>query len=474
MGIACSDKTLFMDINKKSRRQLRLQSWAFLILFLAVMGLLATISVLYHAEFDWTATGRHTLSEASIKVLERMPEPLLITSYQSGGDTSPERLRVKDLIKRYQKHKANIELKFVDPITNPDIVRELGIRMNGEMIANYTNRSEHITSFDETSLTNSLQRMLRSAQRPIVFISGHRERDPLGQANHDLGAFFTNLGKKGLPTKKVNLAQERAIPADTTVLAIAGPETDYLDWEIKLIKEYLDRGGNLLWLHDPLSKVNLPALATHLGIKFEPGIIIDLEVSTVGIKDPTIVMAAEYPAHVITQNFSFITLFPRVAAIETKDQAGWQYSPILHSIANSWLEKGELTKAVRFDQQVDKQGPINFGVAGQREINNGTDTPSDKPKKTAAKMQRLVVLGDGDFLSNAFLGNQGNQQLGENIINWLAQDDNFIDIPPTTAPGSKLTMSETNWALLGAFFFLALPATLIGTGVFIWLRRRRR
>jgi len=463
-----------MDINKKSRRQLRIQSWAFLILFLAVMGLLAAISVFYHAEFDWTATGRHTLSNASVKVLERMPEPLLITSYQSGGDNSPERLRVKELIKRYQKHKPNIELKFVDPITNPDIVRELAIRVNGEMIASYNKRSEHITSFDETSITNTLQRMLRSAQRPIVFVSGHKERDPLGQANHDLGVFFDNLAKKGLITKKVNLVLDHTIPADTAVLAIAGPETDYFEWEIKLIKDYVEHGGNLLWLYDPLTKVTLPALANHLGIKFESGIIIDLEVSLVGIKDPTIVMVAEYPPHAITQNFSFITLFPRVAGIQTKEQAGWQYTPILQSVANSWLERGELNKAVRFDPKADQPGPVNFGFAGTREIKNTTDGAGDKPEKPAPKMQRLVVIGDGDFISNQFLGNQSNQQLGENIINWLAQDDNFIDIPATTAPGSKLVMSETNWALLGGFFFLALPATLIGAGVFIWLRRRRR
>lgn len=453
-----------MEITKSSRRELRLHTLVFVVLFLAVIGLLAAVSVKYKTEFDWTATGRHTLSEASIKVLERIQQPVTITAYVSGGDNSPNRMRVNDLIKRFQKHKPDIQLKFVDPITNPDKVRELGIRVEGEMIISYNQREEHVTSQDEASVTNTLQRMLRVNERHVVFVSGHGERDPQGRANHDYGSLFQNLSGKGIQSRKLNLAQERAIPVDTAVLVIAGPQMEYLDGEIKLIKNYLDAGGSLLWLHDPLGKVKLAELAKALEIKFQPGVILDLEVQLLGINDPTIVMAAEYPPHAITQNFGFLTLFPRVAGIEPVETSTWKYTTFLQSIPNSWLEKGDLSSgAVRFDAKADIQGPVKFGVAGMREV-----------KGTASRVQRIVVMGDGDFASNQFLGNQGNQQLAENIINWLAQDDTFIDIPPTTAPGTKLTMSETNWALLAGFFFLVLPGMLIGGGIFIWLRRRKR
>jgi ABC-type uncharacterized transport system involved in gliding motility auxiliary subunit len=464
-----------MEITQRSRRQLRLHTLVFVILFLAVIGLLAAASILYKVEFDWTATGRHTLSAASIKVLQRMPDAINITAYASGGDQAPEHQRIRALLKRYQKHKANIELKFVDPLTNPDKVRELGIQIEGEMIVQYGNRSEHVKSFDEASLTNSLQRLLRVGERKIVFISGHGERSPQGRANHDYGSFLQNLAGKGIASKTLNLAQERAIPADTAVLVIAGPEMSYLDGEIQLIKTYLDTGGNLLWLHDPLGKADLSGLAKALGIQFPSGIILDLDVRLLGVNDPSVVMATEYPAQAITQNFTFLTLFPRVAAIEVNKAAPWQYTDFLRSVPNSWLEKGNLKTAVKFDPGVDVHGPITFGVAGMREIKAKDAPPKDAPDTSKPpKMQRVVVIGDGDFLSNAFLGNQGNQQLGENIINWLAQDDNFIDIPPTTAPGTKLTLSETSWALLGGFFFLVLPGLLIGIGLFIWLRRRKR
>ena len=61
-----------MEITNKTRRQLRIQAWTFIILFLTVIGLLGWISTRYNKQLDWTATGRHTLTEASAKVLEKL------------------------------------------------------------------------------------------------------------------------------------------------------------------------------------------------------------------------------------------------------------------------------------------------------------------------------------------------------------------------------------------------------------------
>jgi ABC-type uncharacterized transport system involved in gliding motility auxiliary subunit len=83
-------------------------------------------------------------------------------------------------------------------------------------------------------------------------------------------------------------------------------------------------------------------------------------------------------------------------------------------------------------------------------------------------------MGDGDFLSNMFLGNVGNQDMGYNIFNWLSHDDTFIAIPSKTAGDVQLELSETNWALIGLFFFVGLPGGLLITGITIWWRRRKR
>ena len=70
-----------MEINKQSKRTLRLQGWIFNLLFLASLLLIGWLSTRYDQKYDWTATGLHSLTEASIKVLDKLDAPIRIHSY---------------------------------------------------------------------------------------------------------------------------------------------------------------------------------------------------------------------------------------------------------------------------------------------------------------------------------------------------------------------------------------------------------
>ncbi len=479
-----------MEITPKTRWQYRLQSGLFLILFLAVIGLLAWISHRYDYEADWTANGRNTLSPASVELLRRIPEPVTIVAVARNTDLAPTRRRIEELIARYQAVKPDIKLEFIDPDTEPDKVRQLQVTVDGELIVSYGNRSEHVTRASEETLTNTLQRLLRSGERKLVFLQGHGERDPKGRANHDYGSFIGFLESKGIKAEKLDLNQSPKIPQDTAVLVVAGPQTDYLPGEVKLIRDYLDRGGNLLWLHDPGALHGLDDLARAIHVDFTKGIIVDPSTQMLGIPDPSFVVITRYGEHAITRNFRYMTIYPRAVGIRfqaeanKKEERPWQYTEFLLTVERSWSETGPLKGAIRYDGGDETPGPLTVGLAMARKLpapaKKTTDKPDDKtPPKPAVKdtpqpEQRIVVVGDGDFLSNAFLGNQGNQQMGFNIVNWLSHDDTFIAIPSRSAPDTRLTLSERTWSFLGLFFLFGLPGLLLGAGLYIWIRRRRQ
>ena len=84
-----------------------------------------------------------------------------------------------------------------------------------------------------------------------------------------------------------------------------------------------------------------------------------------------------------------------------------------------------------------------------------------------------MVVGNGNFLSNTFLGNGGNLDLGVNIVNWLAGDDSLITIQPRSAADSRLEIDPVTLYLIAFSFLLALPLAFMITGAVIWWRRRK-
>jgi hypothetical protein len=85
-----------------------------------------------------------------------------------------------------------------------------------------------------------------------------------------------------------------------------------------------------------------------------------------------------------------------------------------------------------------------------------------------------VVIGDGDFLANAYLHNAGNLELGTRLVHWLASEDELITIPPKVAPDTVLELSPLEAGIIGFGFLFVLPALLFGTGLALAWRRRRR
>lgn len=462
-----------MKISPRTHLQIRLQNLAFTLLFLAMAGLLGWLSTRYSAQFDWTADGRMTLSEASRKVLDMLPGPVKVTAY--AREEKALRSRITDHVGKFSRYKPDLTLQFVNPDTQPDKVRELGISADGELMAEYQNRSERIADATEPSLANALQRLAHAREQHVVFLEGHGDRSPKGHANHDLGQFGDELGRKGINLSMINLAVTPDIPGNTDLLVVASPNVNLLAGEVKLIQDYVTQGGNLLWLGEPGDLHGLAPLAQQLGLKSLPGMVVDASTQLFGIDDPTFALVAEYPPHAITMGFDAMTLFPKAAALTTEvDSNEFERTVLLSTLRRSWTETGPVEGKIQFDaDKGEHEGPLTIAYSLTRPIErkpaNGQADPNQKPKE-----QRIVVIGDGDFLSNSFLGNGGNLELGLNLVHWLTENDQFINIPAKTARDRNLNLSDLAASLIGLGYLIIVPVALIATGATIWFKRRRR
>jgi ABC-type uncharacterized transport system involved in gliding motility auxiliary subunit len=453
-----------MKITRRSRLMLRLQGLLFILLFSVFIGMLAWLSTIYVYQADWTASSRNTISDDTRKLLDGMKAPISVTAFVQ--ENKLLRTQIQDVIGSYQRFKDNISLEFVNPDTAPERVRELGITTNGELVISYRGRSENIRKLSEQQLTNALLRISRQEDRWIVFVAGHGERSPFGQANHGLGLFGKELERKGYNIQTVNLA-EAEIPWNTHTLVLASPRVKLLPGEIQRLEEYLEEGGNLLWLSEPGEQQGLEPLAEKLGIEFLPGRVVDATAQMFGVENPEFVVVTGYPRHAITNDMDTVTIFPEATALNVNDPQTWDSLPLLLTLERAWTELGKLEGDISFDPGTDERaGPLQIGIllARSRTIVEGQD----------ALQQRVIVIGDGDFLSNTYLGNAGNLELGLNVIHWLSHDEALIDIHVKSAPDTSLVLGKLSQAVIGLGFLLGLPALLLISGLVIWIRRRRR
>jgi ABC-type uncharacterized transport system involved in gliding motility auxiliary subunit len=433
----------------------RLNGWLFALLVLIGAGAMGFLTSRHAIISDWTYRSRASVPPETRAILAKLDGPVDIVSYASPqGDL---RESIAAVLKRYQQVKPDLHLSFVDPQQDPAAMRNLGITVDGEMILHYRDREQRLDTLTELTLTDAFERLVRGSDRIVAFVTGDGERRADGSANADLGTFMTQLEHGGMRAVPLNFSQVTAVPDHTDLVVLASPQAALSGGASKALTDYVANGGNMLWLADPGNQdPSLQPLADALGVGVLPGVVVDASSAALGLKDPRVIALGDYPPSAVTRGFTLTTLFPEVAPLAQTRKGEWQIDPILRTGAQAATQSLDTTPSTPL------KGPLDFGFALSR--------LSPSPSKSE---QRIVVIGNGDFLSNSFLGNGGNRALGERIFDWLLGDDKLINLPPRGAPDRALNVSQVELDVLSIGFIVVLPLLLlIIGGVIAWRRRR--
>ena len=438
------------------------------VLIVVVAGLIAFLSTRFGFERDISHARSASLGDASVALLKTLDEPVEVISYARRQGNL--RAVIADFVDRYRRAKPDLSLRFVDPDADPNAMREAGVNVDGELELHYRDRSERLKVLSETELSGALLRLSRTRERIVAFLEGEGERQPLGKANADLGQFVGALQERGLRAVPLPLANTGQVPQNADLVVVANPQVKLAPAIVAELVDYIDRGGNLLWLTEPGEDVGLDALAQALSVRVLPGTVVDASGSAFGLGDPSFVAISKFPAHAITRDFILTLLLPQPAAVAQVADPKWDIQPILRSSDKSWNETGHIPKAgepadtIRQDADAGEiLGPLDLAFALSR--------VSPRPDR---REQRVVVIGDGDFLSNTSLGNGGNREFGQRVFDWLLGDDDQIVVPDKSAPDRALAFTQTGLGVLSFVFLIALPLLLALSGTLIWWRRRRR
>lgn len=446
----------------------RLDRWFVLLGLLVATGCIGFLSSRHAWTSDWTRGARASLAPESVAVLDKLQGPVEVVGYIS--PTGPLREQIAAVLERYTREKKDLTLSFVDPDLDPAASRQLGISGDGALLVRYKGHEQRVESpINERNLSNALERLARGGERIVAFVTGDGERQADGHANADLGTFMGQVERRGIRAVPLNFSQTRGVPEHTDLVVLASPSASLTPESVQALVDYVRDGGNLLWLTEPGNDdLGTGPLAAVLGVRVLPGVLVDGQGSTLNVKDPRIVVSADYPFHAITRGFRDTTLFPQTSALAQVSEHDWAVVPFLRSGERSWTAFGGIdnttVSTIAFHpENGELKGPLDFGFA----LNRLSPSP-------AKAEQRAVVIGDGDFLSNTYVGNGGNRALGERIVDWLLGDDVLVDLPGRGAPDRAIALSQNGLNALSFVFLIALPVLLLALGGGIAWRRRRR
>ena len=439
--------------------RLLLKNIAFAIALLVAAVALYQLAARYPMQWDFTQSASNTLEDSSANVLQQLPGAIKLTVYATEQDANMGDVHklIRDFVALYQRYKPDITLTFVDPLKQPEEARKVNIQANGEMLVQYGGRVEHLTTLSEQAFTGALLRLAHSKDKLLMYLDGHGERKLDGIANHDLGEFGKRLQQNGYRLGSLNLTIAQDVPANASMLLITQPQIDLLPGEVDKLLRYVAQGGNILWLVDAEPLHGLEPLAEKLGLLLTPGIVIDPAAEE--MRAPANwALASGYPPHPATHNFNLITVFPFARAIGSEENEAWQRTTLVEAAPRGWVSTRITQDKPHFDKNRDVPGPATIALALQRDVND--------------RDQRVIVVGSGSFLANAYSGNGGNIDLGINMMNWLANEEKLIATQPRAVKDSAVTLSKTGLAVISGSFLLVLPALLMLVGGVLWWRRR--
>ncbi|MYH28063.1 MAG: hypothetical protein F4018_04465 [Acidobacteria bacterium] len=481
-----------------SRRQAREGVMATSGVALALGILVAANYILSRQNVRWdlTAAQQYSLSDQTRRVLEELDAPISVLVFAREAEFPGFR----DRLDEYAYVSSQVNVEYIDVDRSPVRARQYEVQAYGTIVFEYEGRIERTTSNSEQELTNALIKAVEGEERTVYFVQGHGERDPEGDDRDGYRAVRDALGRDNFRVESVVLAQTGEVPADATVMVVAGPSTDLLPAEADLLRDYLEGGGKLLLMLDPPDteddppQPNLTALAGEWGIELGTDVVVDASgVGQLLGTDASVPVAATYPPHAITDGFNLLTAFPLARSVRpaTGGVSGRTGVVVVETGARSWAEAdlSQLaTGEVTLDEDAgDVPGPVPIATVVSQTIEEPEPAPDDEDADGAADSNagdtdadddeppleaRIAVFGDSDFASNSAVGIQGNRDLALNTINWLAQQENLIAIRPREPEDRRITLTADQQARVYWLSLLLLPGFIAGAGIYTWWGRR--
>ncbi len=584
--IFTSVKNKVVQYNRKDLKKSNIINLAIVIVAIILINILSSF---IFTRIDLTSEKRYSLSESTKKMLKNLDEVVYFKVYLDGDFPSGfKRLQkeTKEILNEFRAYTDNIQYEFINPSEGRD-KRELSELYNQLVkkglqptqlqnntndgistqvifpgaIVTYKQRElplqllmNNISVRSEDVLNNSIQaleyniasgiRKLSNMVKPkIAFIGGH------GELNDEQVYDITRELKEFYQVDKVYLNEQinslRNIEYDSVskkssiwnkykAIIIAKPDSAFTNKDKFIIDQFVMRGGNVLWLVDPvfacqdslratqesigvINDLNLDDMFFKYGIRMNTNLLQDMNAVPIPV---TVGQVGSKPQIQLIPWFYFpiITPISNNPIVKNLNSIRTEFISGIDTVGSSSINKTILLSSSKYTKIVNAPAIISLNILkkkpDKREFGisyvpvsvlcegNFTslfegrfDSGPDSNKiidfiEKCTKPAKMIFVSDGDIIKNQFdkqgvlpLGydkysqiTYGNKDFILNAVNYLCEDEGLLqvrarDIKIRLIDKTKIIRNKFYWQM----FNIVTPLILIIIlGVIMMFIRKRK
>ncbi len=437
-------------------------------LIVAAVGLLQVLAERTNRRLDLTPSRSLSLSTVTRNVLAQVDSPLHLTVFFRRG----ERETYSGLLERLRAENPRITYDLLDLDRYPERARSYGITQYGRAALEYQGHRSVAPALPEEQLAGGILEAVRGRRRRAVLTSGHGERVPGGESQ-GLGRLAAGLEAENFSLDVVSLL-DGTLPVGTDLVIVAGPRHDFLPAELEVLARHLKAGGGLVLLLDPASLPNLSGFLESMGLILGDDFVVDHEhrvLATDGLAAVVERFRRGNPVSEPDRNpIDSGVVLPSARTVDVaREVPGVTAESIARTADSAWAmadadraRRGEEpSKAAR-----DLPGPLSVMVLA--EVGGGEGAPRG----------RLVVIGDSDFATDAYIDLLGNRDVAMNAVAWAGGEPVLTGERPKNAPEvqrplSPLVLTEAQARRLLTTVAVLLPGLVLLSGLVVVAIRRR-
>lgn len=401
-----------------------------------------------------------------------------------------------ELAKQYKNANERIVAESVNAKDRPDLAEKYGIESGSTgIIVECGDKSKVLTESDlvtydtttyetisiaEERLTSAIVSVTTDDIPKIYFLEGYSDFT----LSYNMNYLNVYLENEITEVDTLNILSTGNVPEDCDTLIITSPSKDFDDVAKTAIIDYINRGGNILWLNAAMANTaDLPNVNEVLALygvnPFEVGIIRETDASKMVSGSPDLIIPNLGYSSITEDIYSDGIIFANATKININEEGLEDLNVVetdLATTSSGAYFRTNFNNSATTAEEGEETGSFVVGAELEKTITEANEETGEQ-----AKTSTLIIYGENYFISDYQLAQNSQYpaiQLGNNkdlILNSLAYlSDREEDITARKSTGTvTYTATEQQDTIVRVIIF-AVPAVIILVGLIVWQKRRRK